>query len=201
MSMCMEWCPYEWEDVEEKRCEYCGKSLVVDRLKYIKYFNYVLRHKWYVMIECFKVGLYWRGLVHDLSKFFPSEFIPYAQWFYGKYGCGYGNEQDEDNKHKRCKNAFDFAWLLHQKRNRHHWQFWLLPEDEGCLKILEMKNPFNLEMLCDWMGAGKAQGHFSPPDDKYFETRGWYKKNKYKIQLHPYTRKWIEEKIGYAIWV
>ena len=52
---------------------------------YYKYLQYVIKHKYYVMIECFKVGLYWRGLVHDMSKFRPSEFIPYARYFYGDY--------------------------------------------------------------------------------------------------------------------
>ena len=51
--------------------------------KYLKYLWYVIRHKWYVGIECFKKGLYWQGLVHDSSKLFPSEFIPYARYFYG----------------------------------------------------------------------------------------------------------------------
>jgi len=52
-------------------------------MKYLKYLKYILKHKWYVMIECFKNGLIWRGLMHDLSKFLPSEFIPYANFFYG----------------------------------------------------------------------------------------------------------------------
>jgi hypothetical protein len=41
----------------------------------IKYLNYLLRHKWYVGIECFKKGLIWRGLVHDLSKFLQANFF------------------------------------------------------------------------------------------------------------------------------
>jgi len=54
--------------------------------KYILYLKYIIRHKWYVGIECFKMGVYWRGITHDLSKFLPSEFIPYAKYFYGDYG-------------------------------------------------------------------------------------------------------------------
>lgn len=53
------------------------------------------------------------------------------------------------------------------------------------------------EMVCDWIGAGKAQGHFSPKEDPYFETRNWYRKNKDKMQLHINTRNKIEEIIGY----
>ena len=33
-------------------------------------------HKIAVMKHCFKVGLYKQGLLHDLSKYSPIEFIP-----------------------------------------------------------------------------------------------------------------------------
>ena len=162
--------------------------------KEIKYLNYLLRHKWYVGIECFKKGLIWQGLMHDLSKFLPSEFIPYANYFYGEKNdikrgrneTGYYKPTDTGDK------AFDFAWLLHQKRNRHHWQWWILPEDEGGVKILEIREPYLTEMICDWVGAGKAQGHFSPKNDKYFETRKWWIANNNKMQLNKITRQKIK---------
>ena len=156
-------------------------------MKYIKYLSYLLKHRWYVMIECFKQGLIWRGIVHDLSKFLPSEFIPYANFFYGNKGddikkgrnsTGYYKPTDTGDK------KFDWAWLLHQKRNKHHWQYWVLPEDEEGIKIFEIEEPYLTEMICDWIGAGKAQGCFPPKDDKYFETRKWYKMNGNKMQLN-----------------
>ncbi len=159
-------------------------------MKYIKYLRYVLRHKWFVMVACFERGLYWQGLVHDISKLRPSEFFPYANFFYGNNNSivkgrdktGYYKPTDTGD------GAFDFAWLLHQKRNPHHWQWWLLPEDEGGLKILEMERQYLLEMLCDWNGAGKAQNNPTP----IYE---WYSKNKGKMQLHPNTIKQLEEHI------
>ena len=162
---------------------------------YWKYLKYLLRHKWFVMIECFKVGLVWRGLKHDLSKFRPCEFIPYAKFFYGDHSpkrdsTGYYKPTDTGDK------AFDFAWLLHQKINDHHWQWWVLPEDDGGTKLLEMSENAMLEMVCDWVGAGKAQGFQSLSDDIYKETRIWYNKNKSKIQLNPNTRSAIERIIN-----
>jgi len=163
-------------------------------MKYWKYLKYVLRHKWYVGIECVRRGLIWRGIMHDMSKFLPSEFIPYANFFYG-----------ENNDIKRGRNAtgyykptdtgdndFDFAWLLHQKRNRHHWQWWILPEDEDGIKIIKMDDKYRTEMLCDWIGAGKAQGHFSPKDDPLQETRNWWNANNHKMQLHEDTRLYFD---------
>ena len=139
------------------------------------------------MTECFGHGLYWQGLVHDNSKFRPDEWFPYVHFFYGKQKeirgeTGYYKPTDTGDK------AFDFAWLLHQKRNRHHWQWWILPEDEGGIKVIEMSRKDKIEMLCDWIGAGKAQGHFSPKDDYLRETRNWWKANNHKMQLHPKTR-------------
>lgn len=163
-------------------------------MKYIKYLKYVIKHKWFVMIECFKRGLYWRGIMHDMSKFKPDEFIPYANYFYGNGGnikkgrdsTGYYKPTDTGDK------AFDFAWLLHQKRNRHHWQWWVLPEDNGGVKVLEMTHEYKLEMLCDWIGAGKAQGKISPKNDPLAETRIWWKANNHKMQLHHNIRRYFE---------
>lgn len=164
-------------------------------MKYIKYLKYLLNHKRYVMIECFRQGLFWRGLLHDLSKFLPSEFIPYANFFYGEKGGDIKKGRNETGYYKPINTgdkAFDFAWLLHQKRNRHHWQWWILPEDEGGIKVLSIEDVYLKEMICDWVGAGKAQGHFSPKNDKYFETRKWYQQNGSKMNLEENTRKKIE---------
>lgn len=165
-------------------------------MKYIKYLRYLLKHKYYVMTECFKVNLIWRGLIHDLSKFLPSEFIPYANYFYGKKESDIKRGRNETGYYKPTDTGdkkFDFAWLFHQKRNRHHWQWWILPTDEEGIKIFEIPEPFLTEMICDWVGAGKAQGKFSPKDDKYLETRRWYKQNGKKMQLNEVTRKIIEK--------
>jgi len=141
--------------------------------KKLKYVSYVIRHKWFVMIECFKVGSFIGGITHDLSKFLPSEFFPYA-----------GNDWSS----KEESPEFDRAWLLHQKRNKHHWQYWILIKDDGKTKLLEMPLKYRKEMLCDWRGAGKAQGYGD-------NTKEWYKKNEKKIKLAPLTKRWIRENI------
>lgn len=139
--------------------------------KYLTYLNYVIRHKWFVFVECCRQRIVWQGIIHDCSKFRPSEFIPYAR-----------HDWDSEEEDK----ALDYAWLLHQKRNRHHWQFWSLLEDEGGIKVLEMPEKYVKEMVCDWAGAGKAKGVESSVDS-------WYQKNKHKMRLHPHTQKQIEK--------
>lgn len=157
--------------------------------KYIGYLKYLSKHKYYILRECIDNGLYYQGIIHDLSKLRISEFIPYADFFYNKRrnDTGYYKPTDTGDK------SFDFSWLLHQKRNKHHWQFWILPEDEGGLKVLQMPNKYALEMVCDWVGAGRAQGFHSPSDDHYKETKTWYEANKHKMQLHGETRRYVEE--------
>lgn len=162
-------------------------------MKYIKYLKYVLAHRWYVFLECCKMGIVWRGIVHDLSKLFPSEFFPYAKHFYGKKGS-IKRGRDSTGYYKPYETGdpkFDFAWLLHQKRNRHHWQWWVLVRDnddnKGQFRIFDMLPVYRKEMLCDWRGAGRAQ---KTPD-----TKKWWEKNKDKLILHPNTRKWLEWEI------
>ncbi len=156
---------------------------------YVAYLWQLLRHKWFVMLFCFRERLIWRGLVHDLSKFLPSEFVPYARYFFpgGKKKV----RRDRTGYYKPTDTGdprFDQAWFLHQKRNEHHWQYWALPEDVEGVKILPMTDRARREMVCDWKGAGRAQG---TPD-----TRAWFRKNSHKLQLHPETRRWLEERMG-----
>ena len=145
----------------------------------------MFRHRWFVFLACCRLGIPWRGLVHDLSKYRWSEWKPYADYFYGNNSAK-NREANKDRKPDNSgSNAFDLAWLRHQHRNSHHWQAWMLPKDDGGTKLLAMPDKYRREMMCDWEGAGRA---ISGRKD----WRPWYEKQKYIIQLHPETRKWVE---------
>ena len=152
-----------------------GDRRGAEAMMYRRYIWYVLRHKWFVFLEAYNLGITWLGLVHDLSKFRLGEMLPYAQYFYGR------------KPQSRRDDSFDYAWLLHQKRNKHHWQWWVLPEDDGGLRVLEMPDRYRKEMLADWHGAGRALGN---PN-----TAGWYEANKNKMWLGKLTRQWVESEI------
>ena len=47
------------------------------------HFKTITRHRWAVRRLCFKVGLYWQGLTHDLSKYSPQEFLPGCRYYQG----------------------------------------------------------------------------------------------------------------------
>lgn len=147
---------------------------------HLKYLSYVLRHKWYVFLECLKYKLIWQGIVHDLSKFSRSEWSAYVLSFYGPWKY--------DERPDWLVTDFDLAWLHHQHNNAHHWQHYLLMEDSGDLKIMEIPWNYRAEMVCDWKGAGKALGK---PD-----TKAWYLANRDKIILAEHTRAWVEDELG-----
>lgn len=150
---------------------------------HLAYLRYVLRHKWFVMLACLggRASL-WRGLLHDLSKFLPSEWSAYVHTFY----------KPDGSKRYVETNDFALAWNHHQKRNRHHWQYWLLTWDRGETVALKMPERYTREMVADWRGAGRAISGSRDP-------AGWYLKNRDKIMLHPETRALVERLLRVAV--
>lgn len=162
-------------------------------IKTLLYLRYILRHKWFVGVAGRNIGLsWWRCITHDLSKLLPDEFFPYAEYFYGGPHKPWEQFTAIDKQYlfwdwslEGVQFAFDKAWLKHQHRNRHHWQYWLLKEDSGKLDPLPMPKKYILEMVADWMGAGRAI-------TGQWEVCEWYEKNVGKMQLHLDTRELVE---------
>lgn len=152
--------------------------------KHWKYLSYIFRHKWFVLVAGWKIGApLWRLIIHDWSKFLPSEWGPYSNWFY--------SESNTEEEAKMSSDRFDAAWNSHQKRNRHHWQYWVLRQDSGETKLLEIPDGYMREMVADWMGAGRSiTGEW--------EVHEWYKKNRDYIWLEEKTQKKVDELIDYA---
>lgn len=150
------------------------------------YMWYVIRHRWYTFVECCRLGIPLLGLLHDRSKLWPSEFGAYAQHFYG-VDKRHLNGAQMPSLTRDLK--FDTAWNHHQKRNKHHWQYWLLIQDEGGSIPIPIPSKYRREMLADWRGAGHAI-----LGDEYSSISAsiWYLENKDKITLHSETRAWIE---------
>ncbi|NIP85354.1 MAG: hypothetical protein GTO03_07250, partial [Planctomycetales bacterium] len=137
----------------------------------------------FVFLECCKLGIPWLGVIHDWSKLLPSEWKPYAQTFHGPWGY--------ENRPGWLIDKFDSAWLYHQNRNKHHWQYWLLVQDDDPDKILPMPDKYRREMLADWRGAGRAYTGKDNTKEWYLERRG-----KWNKRLHPETKAWVEDRVG-----
>lgn len=156
----------------------------------LQYVWLTVKHKAFV----FRAGLKTRAplvrlIIHDLSKFSPAEAPHYGRQFFG-------DKSDPD--------GFAAAWLHHQNRNPHHWEYWISrtthtrstltsqgSKHEGGEKILPMPEWAVREMVADWMGASRAYGGSWP------ETVGgwnWLNDNWFKIssRLHPATVQIVE---------
>ena len=114
---------------------------------------------------------------HDESKYSDEEYYAYCEYFYG-------------NKTDDVKSDFDYAWLHHQHNNPHHWQHWLLREDNGNIKVLEMPFNYVVEMICDHWSFSWTKGNL-------YEIFDWYDKNKHKMLLHPNTKRLYETMLQY----
>lgn len=150
------------------------------------YLKYVIKHKWFVFVASRRVGSsLWLALIHDLSKFRLSEWFAYANVFYDLDGGPQYMPTTE----------FDMSWLLHQHRNPHHWQYWVLRKDNPDpdeLVLLAMPRKYILEMVADWMGACKVI-------TGKWECFEWYEKNKDKILLHSSTEAFVDVLMAYVV--
>ena len=111
---------------------------------------------------------------HDKSKYSEEEYFAYCEYFYGS---------NKDTK--ETLENFNAAWLHHQHYNPHHWQHWLLRQDDGETRALEMPYNHLLEMICDWWAFSWKQGNL-------YEIFDWYEINKHKQVLHDSTKKTVE---------
>lgn len=117
-----------------------------------KHLALVSRHKWRVFVNCAKCGLVWRGLVHDLSKFSPTELFESVKYYQGDRSpigvC-------------RRENGMSLAWLHHKGRNKHHIEYWTDPE---CRIQPLMPYRYAVECVCDKLAATRvyAGKNYSP---------------------------------------
>ena len=154
-------------------------------MKYhIRYLWSLLEHKRYVLIEAQKLSIPWRGVLHDLSKFTPREWMPRiramrSDLLRGKDGIADISKVNDDLA--QC-------WLLHYQRNRHHWQHWVVLMDNGSRVMLPIPDCDRREMLADWIAVSRR------PDR--LDILPWYQLNRDHLLLHSDTRRWIEKQLG-----
>ena len=123
-------------------------------MKAIKHLFLVIRHKNKVLIHCAKCGILWRGLVHDLSKFSPTEFFESVAYYQGN--------RSPIGVCRRAKGV-SYAWLHHKGRNKHHIEYWLDPD---CEVTPLMPYKYAVECICDKLAATKTYNGKNYTDDK-----------------------------------
>lgn len=136
----------------------------------------VTRHRHLVMAGCFKIGLYWQGLTHDLSKFSPEEFLVGAKYYQGTRS---------PNVAEREEKGFSTAWMHHKGRNKHHFEYWtdLKPGSAEYVPV-PMPNRYLAEMVMDRIAACKTYKGKSYTDAAALE---YFQMSREKSCIHPET--------------
>ena len=153
-------------------------------MKAWKHFCTITRHRWLVRDGCFKVGLYWRGLTHDLSKYSPTEFSVGAKYYQGNRSPNGAEREDK---------GYSEAWMHHKGRNRHHYEYWTdMSRETGRYESVPMPRVFLVEMVMDRRAACMVyQGKDYTPGSalEYFDG------SREKSLMHPQTR----QELGYIL--
>lgn len=147
----------------------------------IRHFITITRHRHRVIAHCFKAGIGWQGLFHDLSKYTPAEFLAGARYYQGNRS---------PNEEERRLFGHSLAWMHHKGRNRHHFEYWTdyNPVEK---RIMPVKMPlrFVAEMFCDRLAASKIyQG------DGYVDSHPleYFRQGKPRRVIHPETSDLLE---------
>ena len=146
------------------------------------HFKTIHHHRSLVRRYCFRLGLYWQGLTHDLSKYSPVEFWAGAKYFQG---------DRSPNDAQRRTNGYSASWMHHKGRNRHHFEFWTDYSMDGSgIAGVEMPKKYVAEMFCDRLAASRVYrgDDFSPGDPYEFFRHGKGR----RLLLHPATEALLE---------
>ena len=142
------------------------------------HFRTITRHRHLVIRHCWKAGIFWQGLRHDLSKYSPTEFLPGARYYQGNRS---------PNEKEREVLGYSVAWMHHKGRNKHHFEYWndYNPKEK---RVMPVKMPARdlAEMFCDRLAASKVYAGDQYQQDhslRYFQNSNARKRG----MLHPET--------------
>ena len=153
-----------------------SKNIVSNFFKHIKL---VSKHKWLVFKFSVKLGIPFRGLMHDLSKFSYDEFWESVKYYDGKV-----------SPITKCKqeNGYSKAWLHHKGRNKHHVQYWVDLGTKGVAPVIPYK--YVVEMICDKLSASITYNGKNWTNSSEYEY--WVKEKK-RIIVNPKIENFLEE--------
>ena len=148
----------------------------------ILHFRTITRHRHCVIRHCFRAGIGWQGLFHDLSKFSPTEFIPGARYYQGNRS---------PNERERELYGCSFAWMHHKGRNRHHFEYWNdINIETKMYEPVKMPIRFVKEMFCDRVAASKIYQGKNYTDS---HPLAYFQRGNARKKMHPDTADLLEE--------
>lgn len=142
----------------------------------------ITKHRHKVAAHCFRAGIPLRGLLHDLSKYSPTEFFAGVRFYQGTRS---------PNEGEREKNGYSLAWMHHKGRNRHHFEYWTdYNITNHRVEAVKMPLKFVVEMLCDRVAASKIYMRESYTDSSALE---YYERRRDERFIHPETAAFLEK--------
>jgi len=146
-----------------------------------QHFKTVTKHRFLVMAGCFKVGLYWQGLTHDLSKYSPTEFFNGAKYYQGIRS---------PNTAEREIKGYSEAWMHHKGRNRHHYEYWTdISKETRQYESLPMPRKYLVEMVMDRRAACMT---YQGKDYTDSAALTYFRKSFERTRMHPNTQQELE---------
>lgn len=146
------------------------------------HFCTVTKHRHRVIAHCFRAGIGWQGLFHDLSKYLPTEFLPGARYYQGTRS---------PTERERELFGYSAAWMHHKGRNRHHYEYWVdLNMQTKRYEPVPMPVRYVKEMFCDRVAASKIYQGKSYTDSSALD---YYLRGRARDKMHPATADQLEE--------
>ena len=154
-------------------------------MKFWSHFVTITRHRMLVLAGCFRVGLYWQGLTHDLSKYTPTEFLIGAKYYQGTRSPNAAERQDK---------GYSEAWMHHKGRNRHHYEYWTdMNMQTRCYESVQMPIRYLVEQVMDRRAACIVyQGEGYKNDSALI----YFKKSRERELMHPENSRQVEYLLG-----
>lgn len=182
----------------------------------LEYLKELVNHRFRLFLAGLKLGVpIYRILKHDLSKLLPPELFSYPisyDWGQESQGLSFeflkginshvkGNDhhwqywvltgelprdweaegEDGDVVLSNRKRTYHFPISLGEREKRELEKLISDLNSQPRVIVLEMPREAALEMIADWASSAEC------------DLKDWYKRNKNKILLHPWTREFVEE--------
>ena len=147
-----------------------------------KHFHTITKHRHKVIYHCFKTGIGWQGLFHDLSKYSPTEFIPGAKYYLGTRS---------PNERERELFGYSLAWMHHKGRNKHHFEYWVdINPTTKRYDPVPMPLRYITEKFCDRVAACKIYRGKNYADNSALD---YFIRGNARTKMHPETADILEE--------
>ncbi|MBE6115138.1 MAG: hypothetical protein E7191_08705 [Erysipelotrichaceae bacterium] len=144
-----------------------------------KHIILTLKHKYFVFVNAMHLGIPWRGVIHDLSKFSLEELLPSGKYYQGIQSPQVLERNDNDD--------YSRVSVHHVGRNKHHWQYWVDYRQTNTL-VYCIPYTYAMEYVCDSLAASRVYGGKDVAKDNAYQ---YFVNYADKCLIHPSIKRFI----------